>query len=213
VRLKDRLLSACAGFGFVSKSRRDAACCSLLPSRIPCADWIAVANIRRQSLSVAARDGGTTDLRIHLRDVLRNQPRRRRRFALRLGDALARLHNTGFDHRPVLQAYFVDEDGPQILLPGCATLAKTGKCLGARRGAIWRRSTPRSARTFSLRMTTRLLACVPSGLPPCRQGLLRACAAGSVSNCSHTRHLLSQRRIQETRQGPRPHLPGINWLG
>jgi len=173
-------------------------------------------NILTAKLSCCG-DGGDPlfDLRIHLRDVFA-QPSRGDGGDLPSAWATPwPVYTTPASSFPtVLQAYFpVDGGRAANLLPGCATLARRENVSWApaleRSGGARRHA---SARTFSLRMIDRLLACVPSGFRLAARPFARLCCGQRFELFAHS-HLLSQRRIQETRQGPRPHLPRINLAG
>src|SRR5262249_28265580 len=89
-----------AGFGFVSKSCREVALLhSLQQAGIHCPDWIAVgADDQGRAFLLLRELTEAKDLRVFLQDHGQAPPIRRRRFAGKLGEALAQLHNAGFDH-------------------------------------------------------------------------------------------------------------------
>jgi hypothetical protein len=98
VRLKERLFNALAGFGFVSKSHREALALDRIKrAGIRCGDWIAFGQATDGSafLLVEAIDN-RGDLRGFLEKGL-TCPRGRRGFACELGMRLAGIHNAGFD--------------------------------------------------------------------------------------------------------------------
>jgi tRNA A-37 threonylcarbamoyl transferase component Bud32 len=97
---KDRLLNAVAGFGFVSKSSREASLLSSLRGAgIRCPDWMAVGEDGEGRAFLLLREiTGTKDLRLFLQECRHAPVGERLRFARRLGEALAALHNAGFDH-------------------------------------------------------------------------------------------------------------------
>jgi tRNA A-37 threonylcarbamoyl transferase component Bud32 len=102
---RDRLASAWAGSGFVSKSRREARTLDALRrAGIGCPEWIAVGedDHGRSFLLIRALTDAR-DLRLLLRESpasgrAQQGPRHQRRLARELGEALARLHDAGFDH-------------------------------------------------------------------------------------------------------------------
>lgn len=98
VSWKDRLASAWAGFGLVSKSRREAATLQALArAGIPCPEWIAAGeDDTGQAFLVVRERAGGVDLRHFLQQTL--PPVDRRRWARSLGETLARLHAAGFNH-------------------------------------------------------------------------------------------------------------------
>ncbi len=95
---KERLANAWSGFGWVSKSRREAATLrALRQAGVGCPDWIAVGEDDRGRAFLLLREvSGTVDLRHFLQRLA--PPRDRHRLARRLGRELARLHDAGFDH-------------------------------------------------------------------------------------------------------------------
>ena len=100
VRWKDRLANAWAGFGFVSKSRREVV--MLREARragIGCPEWVATGEDRQGRAFLAVREiEGAVELRAFLRGQQDATARQRLRFARGLARALARLHEAGFDH-------------------------------------------------------------------------------------------------------------------
>ena len=114
---RDRLWHAWLGSGFVSKSMHEARILrELQQAGINCPEWIAAGEDThdRAFLLVRALDRAV-DLRIFLRDILSSSPAERLRFAHRLGEALAQVHDAGFDH-PDLHAnhVFVDPKNAKI---------------------------------------------------------------------------------------------------
>jgi tRNA A-37 threonylcarbamoyl transferase component Bud32 len=109
VRWRDRLLNAGAGFGFASKCQREAQTLRALEGTgIGCPEWIAVGEDGegRAFLMVRALTEAV-DLRLFLRDHLPREGRARERFGRRLGQALARVHQAGFDHPDLYAKHIV----------------------------------------------------------------------------------------------------------
>ena len=100
VAWKDRLGNAIGGFGLVSKSRREAIFLrTVQQAGVCCPDWIAVGEDDRGRAFLLLRElTGTVDLRLFLHEHRKAAASERRRFARGLGQALAGLHNAGFDH-------------------------------------------------------------------------------------------------------------------
>src|SRR5262249_11473678 len=95
---RDRLANAWAGFGFVSKSCREARTLDALARLgIGCPEWIAAGEDGRGRAFLLIRElTGTVDLRVFLGEG-RAAPRPTRyRLARKLGEAIARLHQSGF---------------------------------------------------------------------------------------------------------------------
>jgi tRNA A-37 threonylcarbamoyl transferase component Bud32 len=100
VLLRDYVSSAVAGFGFLSRSRREAQMLEELKvAGIACPEVIAVGEDGRGRAFLLVR---AVSEAIELRDLLRSrrisQPEERRGLGRRLGQALARLHSAGFFH-------------------------------------------------------------------------------------------------------------------
>jgi tRNA A-37 threonylcarbamoyl transferase component Bud32 len=97
---RDRLANALAGFGFVSRSQREfQMLVRLRDAGIGCPDPIAAGEdgLGRAFLVVRELAGGV-DLRVFLHRRQGTSHYHRCRFARRLGEALARIHDAGFDH-------------------------------------------------------------------------------------------------------------------
>lgn len=96
---RDRLSNAWAGFGFVSKSCREARVLQALHKEgVGCAEWIAVGEDRSGRAFLLLRELHDA---LDLRQVLREEiisPIQRQELARRLGETVARAHATGFNH-------------------------------------------------------------------------------------------------------------------
>jgi hypothetical protein len=114
---KDRLASATAGFGFVCKSYREALTLrSLAKAGIGCPEWIAVGQDRRgRAFLLVEQLAGAKDLRSYLHERQTASVAERHHFATILGEALANLHDLGFD-QPDLYAkhILVEVEGQTI---------------------------------------------------------------------------------------------------
>jgi tRNA A-37 threonylcarbamoyl transferase component Bud32 len=99
VRLKERLLNAFAGFGFVSKSHREAVILRRAQEAgIGCPEWIAYGQTPDgQAFLLIAALEPCIDLRTWMTE-LSDSPRRTRELARLLGRKLAHLHDAGFVH-------------------------------------------------------------------------------------------------------------------
>jgi Lipopolysaccharide kinase (Kdo/WaaP) family len=93
-----RFLNALAGFGFVSRSVREACILEALRREsIGCPEWIAAGEDGCGRAFLMVREvEDAVDVRTFLRDHA--EPTRRRQVARRLGNLIAHLHRTGFDH-------------------------------------------------------------------------------------------------------------------
>jgi tRNA A-37 threonylcarbamoyl transferase component Bud32 len=117
VAWKDRLANACSGFGFVSKSYREAGLLrSLQRAGVGCPEMVAAGEDADGHAFVLVRElDGARDLVSLLQERRDATPQERRRFARVLGEALAHLHDTGFEH-PDLTAnhVLVDATGETV---------------------------------------------------------------------------------------------------
>jgi tRNA A-37 threonylcarbamoyl transferase component Bud32 len=96
VRWKGRLANAWAGFGYTSKSHREYRLLhQLAAAGIGCPEPIAAGEDSRGRAFLLLHELGGRDLRAFLR---RAPAADRRAAAVRLGEALARIHAAGFDH-------------------------------------------------------------------------------------------------------------------
>ncbi|MBV9126318.1 MAG: phosphotransferase, partial [Planctomycetes bacterium] len=197
---RDRLVNALAGFGFVSRSRREAHLLRRLPrAGIGCPEFLAAGEDGRGRAFLLVREvTGSVDLRTNLRDDLATKPERRA-FARRLGETLAKLHNAGFDH-PDLYAKHI--------------LVGTGD--GAIHFLDWQRSRHQSRLSWKHR--GRDLAALDATLPEeladardrlaCLRSYLRHSHQPLLPVLTVIRHrsriLLKRRRIREMRHGQGP---------
>ncbi|HXG13053.1 MAG TPA: lipopolysaccharide kinase InaA family protein [Gemmataceae bacterium] len=118
VPVKDRLAGAAAGYGLVSKSYREALTLQALKrAGVPCPEWLAAGEDERGRAFLLVKEvAGGLDLRLFLRDRLAASPAARRRFARRLGEALARIHRAGFDHPDLCSKHVLVEPHRQTIV-------------------------------------------------------------------------------------------------
>jgi tRNA A-37 threonylcarbamoyl transferase component Bud32 len=110
VRWKDRLASAWAGFGFVPRASREYRLLrDLAAAGIACSEAIAVGSDGRGRAFLLLREVGGRDLRAFLE---RAPARLRRLTAVRLGEALARIHAAGFDHPDLYSKHILVSRAP-----------------------------------------------------------------------------------------------------
>jgi hypothetical protein len=136
VPLRDRLANAWAGLGFVSKSCREAqALEELRRAGLGCPEWIAVGEDDAGRAFLLTRElTGAAELRAFLRDHLPQSPTPRRRFAARLGETLANLHDAGFDHPDLHSKHIlVDPEDDAIYLVDCQRTAWSPRLAWRRR--------------------------------------------------------------------------------
>src|SRR5262249_29838796 len=95
---RSRLASLLAGFGFVSRSLREARTLQALQREgIGCAEWLAAGEDGKGRAFLLIREvTGAVELREYLRDE--REAGRRTAVMRVLGAALAGLHNAGFEH-------------------------------------------------------------------------------------------------------------------
>jgi len=96
---KDRWRNAAAGFGFASKSHREAITLQrLMRAKVGCPEWIADGvDERGRAFLLISEISDATELRRYLCDLRGVEAGARRRFLQRLGERIAALHNAGFD--------------------------------------------------------------------------------------------------------------------
>jgi hypothetical protein len=98
VRWRDRIAGWFAGYGFSSKSTREArTLAALQQAGVGCPEWMAFGeDSRGRAFLILKALIESTELRERLRQM--RSPDERRWLARQLGAALARLHAAGFDH-------------------------------------------------------------------------------------------------------------------
>ena len=114
---RDRLANAWAGFGFVSKSRREAQTLrALSQAGVACPEWLAAGEDGQGRAFLLLRGlAGALDLRDFLRRRCGAPPREQFRLARTLGEALARTHRAGFNHPDLYAKHvLVAPDGKQV---------------------------------------------------------------------------------------------------
>ncbi len=212
VSWKDRLASAWAGFGLVSKSCREAAILrALARADVGCPEWIAAGEDGTGQAFLLLRDvADGVDLRRFLQQPL--PPAERRQWARRLGETLSRLHAAGFNH-------------PDLYSKHVLVHPKSGRFSFL----DWQRS--RQWRSLSWRRRGRDLAALNATLaddlasPRDRLVCFRAyCQATGFRQSSmrqrlgrfilrHSERLLKRRRIREMRRPPlRTGAQSLIWL-
>jgi heptose I phosphotransferase len=205
-----RLANALAGFGFASRSLREARCLQALRHEgIGCPEWMAVGEDGRGRAFLLLRAAeGTVELRAYLQG--RPPARDRLRLAQRLGAALARMHRAGFLHPDLYAKHVLVEPGG--------------------RSAVfldWQRSRRKHRPSLSecARDLTALHATLSDDLASMRERL--AClatyarqrsATGSSRRLllrrivAETRRLLARRHIREKRQPALPPEAAQDWV-
>jgi hypothetical protein len=94
---RDRWANAWAGFGFVSKSRRESVLLrQLAAAGVGCPEVVAVGEAGGRAFLLLREIPGAGELRRHLAECREHD--QRRRLTVTLGRALARIHAAGFDH-------------------------------------------------------------------------------------------------------------------
>jgi hypothetical protein len=97
---KERIASACAGFGWATRSDREAAVLNAVRAAgIGAPEVIATGQDDKGRAFLMVRDlRDAVDLRLFLSQQQKETPRQRCCFFRRLGETLARVHALGFDH-------------------------------------------------------------------------------------------------------------------
>jgi tRNA A-37 threonylcarbamoyl transferase component Bud32 len=200
---RDRLANAWAGFGFISKARREARMLQALRrAGIGCPEWIAAGeDDRGRAFLLLEALTEAWDLRTLLREPFPA----RRRFAQVLGEALAHLHEAGFDH-PDLHAkhVFVDPETQAVHFLDCQRTRR-------RRRLDWQR------RWHNLAVLDGTLAehlASSADRLSCLRAYLRASLAGRAPRAllidaarrirRRTQRLLRYRHVREVRREPLP---------
>jgi aminoglycoside phosphotransferase len=203
VPLRDRLANAWVRMGFVSKSCREALSLDALRrAGIGCPDWIAAGEDDSGRAFLVTRElVGATELRSFLRDHLPATPTERRRFAVRLGETLAHLHDAGFDHADLHSKHvFVHADGDTISLLDCQRTTWRARLGWPRR---WQNLAALDATLAEELASSRdrlafLKAYLRATLPVRAPRTFLAEAVRRIRSC--TRRLLRRRHIREVRQ-------------
>jgi hypothetical protein len=202
---RERLTSAWAGFGFVSKSCREyQLLCALAEAGVGCPEPLAAGEDDHGRAFLLTRAiEGALDLRAFLRE-LADRPRLRQSVARQLGAALAHLHRAGFDHPDLFAKHVLvtfDPDAERA----------TFHFLDWQRSRRRRPSWPQRLRDLAALDATlaedlvgpgdRLL-CLRSYLQHSAPAPRLAWAAGQCARRSAA--LLRRRRVRELRQPPLP---------
>jgi tRNA A-37 threonylcarbamoyl transferase component Bud32 len=176
---------------------------------IGCPEWIAAGEDEQGRAFLLLRElAEASDLRIHLRDHLQAHPRARRRFALRLGGALAQLHEAGFDHPDLYSKHIlISHDGAAIYFLDLQRCRR-------RRSVPWRQrwrdlAALEATLADELFSTQDRIACLRAYLRICRaHGGARSTNPlhSAYQVFRHSARLVCHRRIQEIRRGPRSDL-------
>jgi hypothetical protein len=201
VRWRTRAANAVAGFGWLSRSLREARMLQALQREgLPGPEWLAAGEDDQGRAFLLVREAPGMELRAVL--AAENEPRRRRRMARRLGAMLARLHAAGFYH-PDLYAHhlFLDPASDSIRL-----LDWQRACL--RRMLSWRQ---RRRGLAALHATLDDALATAEERLLCLRAYWRASSSLGISWQaamhgieSQTRRLLARRHVREKRQPPTP---------
>jgi tRNA A-37 threonylcarbamoyl transferase component Bud32 len=210
VRRRDRLGSAWAGFGPVSRSVREArTLAALRGAGVACPDWVAAGeDDRGRAFLLVADVPGGVDLRQFLRE---RRGTSRHEFAAALGREVARVHEAGFDH-PDLYAKHVLVD------PRTEAIC----FLDWQRSRPWRRvAWPRRVRDLAaldatladdLADAAERLACLRAYVRGCGLAPLDARPLADEVRRQAER-LLRRRHVRKERESPPPvAAEGVYWL-
>jgi tRNA A-37 threonylcarbamoyl transferase component Bud32 len=203
-RWRDRLVSAWAGFGFVSRSRREFAMLRILEeANIGGPQPIAAGDDDKGRAFLLVRElSGYQDLREVLSQMTGAPWRDRRDFARRLGVALACLHNAGFEHPDLYSKHVLVNRNPP---PGRQAVCfldwqRSRRCAHVGWATRWRDLAALDATLADELASPRLrLRALHAYLAMCQAMTLRT-AAYEIRRRSL--RLLERRRIREMRQPP-----------
>jgi tRNA A-37 threonylcarbamoyl transferase component Bud32 len=221
VSWRTRLDSFLAGFGFRSRSLREARVLRALQrDGIGCPEWLAAGEDGRGRAFVLVREAeGAVDLGAYLRAEAAAAARRR--TARRLGAALARLHDAGFEHPDLYTKHI-------LVRPADGTITFLDWQRSRRRRALSWRARGRDLAALHATLADDLatprerLACLREYLR--HEARCRAVEAGGAGAAparplrqalarvqARARQLLARRHIREKRQ-PRPPADTQNWV-
>lgn len=213
---RDRLTNAWAGFGWCSKSYREALLLRAMRQEgVSCPEFLAVGEDGRGRAFLLIRElAECVDLRVFLRAGHLVHPETRRRFARELGEALARLHDAGFDHPDLYSKHvFVNPRGSRVSLLDCQrsqrhpTLSwwRRWHDLAALDATLSDDLVPPRERLWCLRGYLRAALASPAPKPFFRQTLATIRRQAS--------RLLRHRHIRELRQPPlKPDAQNLIWV-
>jgi tRNA A-37 threonylcarbamoyl transferase component Bud32 len=202
VRWKERLSNAWCGFGFVSLARRE---CRFLQevaaAGIGCPEPVASGEDGHGRAFLLVREVSGRELRTFLK---RASGRLRRRVAVGLGKALARLHAAGFDHPDLYSKHVFVSQGTD---EGFRFHFLDWQRSRRRRQVNWA-IRHRDLATLDATLAEELasardrLACLRAYLRGAGPARLPRLARAAHAIRSRARRLLARRRIQELRQPP-----------
>ncbi len=110
---RDRLANAWAGFGFVSKSAREAQVLQAVrQSGLSCPRVLAHGAARGQAFLLLGEEPGVSDLRL----FLRAHPDQAAAVARALGTEVGRMHAAGFEHGDLYAKHVLIGPGPRLCL-------------------------------------------------------------------------------------------------
>jgi tRNA A-37 threonylcarbamoyl transferase component Bud32 len=207
IRWRDRLASAWAGAGLVTKSQREAQTLqALAEAGINCPEWIACGEDGKGRAFLLVR--ALTDA-IDLRRFLRESPlSAQAQLAQRLGSALARIHAAGFDN-PDLYSKHV------FVKPGCEGIYFLD-WQRSRRGRVeeWQRCRDLAALDATLAedqaSTEERISFLSAYVREANASLEVESLARTIRRQSQ--RLLRKRHVRETRRGPSSVSQELIWL-
>ncbi len=201
VRWRTRAANALSGFGWLSRSVREARTLQALQrEELPCPEWLAAGEDGLGRAFLLVREAPGMELRTIL--AAEKEPRRRRAIAQRLGAMLARLHTAGYYHPDLYaQHLFFDPTSKAICLLDWqrACLRRTLSWRERRRGLAALHATLDDALATAEERLLCLRAYWRSSSP---LGISWQAAVHDIE--SQARQLLARRHVREKRQPPAP---------
>jgi tRNA A-37 threonylcarbamoyl transferase component Bud32 len=204
---RDRLANAWAGFGWVSKSHREFQVLRALgEAGVGCPEAIAAGEDKNGRAFLLVRElTEACELRVFLQKRLAGEPGSRRHLARRLGEAVARFHEAGFDHPDLYSKHVLvgPAAGPIWVVDWQRSRRRRFLSWGRR----WRDLAALDATlagdlTAAGERLTFLLAYLRAVI---QVGVPRAFLAGAARAIGRrSRRLQRRRRIREQRQPPLP---------
>jgi len=204
---RDRLVNAWAGFGWCSKSYREALVLRAMREHgVGCPEFLAAGEDRFGRAFLLVRElSASVDLRVFLQGRHLAEPVVRRHFARTLGEALARLHDAGFNHPDLYSKHvLVNHRHSAVSLLDCQRSHRFRNLSWARR---WH-----DLAALDATLTDELVA--PRERLRCLRSYLRAvlatraprpfCRKALAAIRRHASRLLRHRHVREARQPPLP---------
>src|SRR5438552_3624127 len=205
--LRNRMTNARSGFGWCSKSYREALVLRAMREQgVNCPEFLAAGEDDFGRAFLLIRElPASVDLRVYLREKSSANPRFRRRFVRELGETVARLHEAGFNHPDLYSKHvLVSPQRSAVSLLDCQrshrlsrlTWAQRWHDLAALDATLTDELVAPRERLWCLRSYLRAVLATRAPRPFCRKAL--------ASIRRQASRLLRHRHVREARQPPLP---------